>query len=115
MTALTKTDKEKFRRLINECASANNGTRILARLKLNKFVINHTKEECQKAYDEMKGERKTQMADFKPGDVVCLMGTRMKMTVERLEDEGVYCLWFDRDSQLNRYPFPIHILESADD
>jgi hypothetical protein len=57
MTALTKADKEKFRRLINECASADNGTRVLARLKLNKFVINHTKEECQRAYDEMKRKK----------------------------------------------------------
>jgi hypothetical protein len=61
------------------------------------------------------------MNDLKPGDVVSLAGTRMKMTVERLEErlvgegEVATCLWFDRDNQLNKYPFPVEILESTDD
>lgn len=45
------------------------------------------------------------------GDVVSLAGTKMKMTVEKIESEFARCMWFDRDNEINHYPFQVGILE----
>lgn len=45
------------------------------------------------------------------GDVVSLAGTKMKMTVDKIESEFARCVWFDRDNEINHYPFQIGILE----
>lgn len=49
------------------------------------------------------------------GDVVKLVNTSMKMTVENISTDGKYIkvCWFDRDNNLNRYVFPANqIMES---
>jgi uncharacterized protein YodC (DUF2158 family) len=53
----------------------------------------------------------TSHSDLTVGDVVSLAGTKMKMTVEKIEGEFAGCLWYDRENNLNRYPFQCGILE----
>lgn len=50
-------------------------------------------------------------SDIRVGDVVSLAGTKMKMSVEKIEGEFARCVWFDRDNEINHYPFQIGILE----
>lgn len=45
------------------------------------------------------------------GDTVSLAGTKMKMTVEKISGEFAGCVWFDRDNEINHYPFQIGVLE----
>lgn len=53
----------------------------------------------------------TSHSDIAAGDVVSLAGTKMKMTVEKIESEFARCVWFDRDNEINHYPFQVGILE----
>lgn len=50
-------------------------------------------------------------SDISVGDVVSLAGTKMKMTVEKIVGEFAGCVWFDRDNEINHYPFQIGVLE----
>ena len=42
---------------------------------------------------------------FKPGDVVRLKGTKMKMTIIIISENYVVVTWFDREDNVNRYTF----------
>jgi uncharacterized protein YodC (DUF2158 family) len=48
---------------------------------------------------------------FKPGDVVRLKSTNMKMTVDRVTETAVNVIWFDREDNVNRYWFEYQELE----
>jgi uncharacterized protein YodC (DUF2158 family) len=54
---------------------------------------------------------------FKEGDHVQLQTGGAEMIVTRIEKIGeltvVYCVWMDKDHQLQRAPFPADVLEPA--
>lgn len=54
---LTPTERTKFFALSRACASASQLTRITARLRMNKFVIEHGEEACQAAWDKRKKKK----------------------------------------------------------
>jgi hypothetical protein len=54
---LTATERAQFFRLSAACADRDQLKRLTARLKLNRFVILHSKEACQAAWDARKKKR----------------------------------------------------------
>lgn len=51
---LSTVQRAKFFRLIDATGSHYNGERVVARLRLNRFVLVHGKDACQAAYDAAK-------------------------------------------------------------
>lgn len=47
---------------------------------------------------------------IKIGDIVKLRCGGPEMTVKSLGSSAIDCLWFDRDSQVREYAFPIELL-----
>lgn len=56
--ALSKAAREEFAKLVDEVSlpsgRINNGRRVIARLRMNKFVEEHGKEACDAAFEEIK-------------------------------------------------------------
>jgi uncharacterized protein YodC (DUF2158 family) len=50
------------------------------------------------------------MADFKIGDTVVLKSGSPIMTVEKVKDSSISCIWFDGTKKLND-PFPPNTLK----
>lgn len=57
-TALTDLQYAKFVELVNGVSSQNNGTRVLARLDMRRFVEKHGKEVCDRAFEKLTGRKK---------------------------------------------------------
>jgi hypothetical protein len=53
MTKLTREQQREFLDLVRKTGSTKNGERVLARLRLNRFVITHGVDACQELYDAM--------------------------------------------------------------
>lgn len=52
---------------------------------------------------------------FKVGDPVRLKAGGPEMTVEKVNSNGIYCAWFDRDHNLHRKYFVAETLERGGD
>jgi hypothetical protein len=55
---LTLAQRDQFLHLVAMTGSRANSDRVMARLRLNKFVIKHGKDACQEAYDAEQAKRK---------------------------------------------------------
>lgn len=49
--------------------------------------------------------------EFKPGDIVQLKSGGPTMTVQEIDDGGVFCVWFDKNKQQSSYFAPILLKE----
>jgi hypothetical protein len=55
---LTGKIREEFFTLIRDCGSPVNGTRVMARLHLRSFQMEHGEDRCQVTYDNEMAKRK---------------------------------------------------------
>lgn len=55
---LTPFQYEAFEDLVDRVSSQNNGTRVIARLEMRRFVDKHGKDRCDLAYERMTGRKK---------------------------------------------------------
>jgi uncharacterized protein YodC (DUF2158 family) len=51
---------------------------------------------------------------FQPGDVVALKSGGQPMTVAKVADEGVECIWIGEEGELFRETLPALVLQAAD-